>query len=442
MNIITTVIRLAGSLALVWGVTACASTPAKENLFENYDFEYMVHSEKIKIVQVFDDGKSTFFQLSSDGAVPAVFADSGAGFSFTQMELYGPYIKVPFTAKRFLLKIGSSTARVAYVGDKVKDAGGKKAENVNPAAAVAQPDAKDLSLPNELVGGGWGRDQKVLTKHSTYSYSDRMRGDRVEWTSIPSPMSEKIIKFRFGTTTVAGITAKQFHGLAKEYANAVRVELIGYDDVSNKEGLAQQRVEAVTTALAASGIQRNLIKTRTAKSVMNGQEKGVVLGVSIIGYKANLYTPEAIVSATTNATAPVAQKAQASSIDHGSSQASEQTELGSKVGQGQAKKDLETDIQKKVVPEVVIWDLKKSDDDVKNVLTRWAKSSGYEVVFTDFPHIPVVGDASFESQDLMSAIDYVVKQSRVAGYVIPEPKAYSNNVVVFESRKEVVNGGK
>ena len=65
----------------VGAMTGCATaTPIQETkVTDQYDFDYMVQSTSINIVQVFDDGKSTFFQLAPDARVPAIFADTGKG---------------------------------------------------------------------------------------------------------------------------------------------------------------------------------------------------------------------------------------------------------------------------------------------------------------------------------------------------------------------------
>ena len=278
------VAKIASSFFLSCALAACAGTPEQpKKIVDNYDFDYMVQSESIKIVQVFDDGSSTFFQLSANGSIPAVFAEVEGDFKFAQMEMFGPYIKVPFTAKRYMLKIGNSIARVAYVGERVKESHPKIVESLHVKDPQAASVSNERELPNEYLGGAWGRDRPQVTTHNRYSYSDRMRGDRVEWTNIPSQMPEKPINFKFGTTTVADIAPKKFHAFAKEYESAIRIELIGYDDSSAKEGLAKERIEAVTSALVAAGIQRSIIRSKTARSVMQGSEKGKVLGVSIIG---------------------------------------------------------------------------------------------------------------------------------------------------------------
>ena len=181
------VAKIASSFFLSCALAACAGTPEQpKKIVDNYDFDYMVQSESIKIVQVFDDGSSTFFQLSANGSIPAVFAEVEGDFKFAQMEMFGPYIKVPFTAKRYMLKIGNSIARVAYVGERVKESHPKIVESLHVKDPQAASVSNERELPNEYLGGAWGRDRPQVTTHNRYSYSDRMRGDRVEWTNIPS----------------------------------------------------------------------------------------------------------------------------------------------------------------------------------------------------------------------------------------------------------------
>lgn len=431
------VAKIASSFFLSCALAACAGTPEQpKKIVDNYDFDYMVQSESIKIVQVFDDGSSTFFQLSANGSIPAVFAEVEGDFKFAQMEMFGPYIKVPFTAKRYMLKIGNSIARVAYVGERVKESHPKLVESLHVKDPQAASVSNERELPNEYLGGAWGRDRPQVTTHNRYSYSDRMRGDRVEWTNIPSQMPEKPINFKFGTTTVADIAPKKFHAFAKEYESAIRIELIGYDDSSAKEGLAKERIEAVTSALVAAGIQRSIIRSKTARSVMQGSEKGKVLGVSIIGYKANLYAPEPQ-PAIQDATAAVAANLNTDSIG----QVLKNLTLG-RIKPSEAQAELAR--LSKVQPatrksEISMWEIKKDDETMQTAIGRWALQSGYEVVFNDFPHVPVTGDLSFESKDFISAIKYMMAQVKIAGYTIDEPTLYSDNVMVFGKKKDDEN---
>lgn len=431
------VAKIASSVLLSCALAACASTSEPpRKMVDNYDFDYMVQSESIKIVQVFDDGKNTFFQLSANGSIPAVFAEIEGDFKFAQMEMFGPYIKIPFTAKRYMLKIGNSIARVAYVGERAKDSGPQVAESRSVNRPQAVDESVERQLPNEYLGGAWGRDRPQATTHNRYSYSDRMRGDRVEWTNIPTLMPEKPISFKFGTTTVADIAPKKFHAFAKEYADAIRIELIGYDDSSAKEGLAKERIEAVTSALVAAGIPRSVIRSKTARSVMQGSEKGKVLGVSIIGYKATLYAPETQPSIS-DATGPVASNSNSDSIG----QVLKDLTLG-RIKPAEAQAELariSKTNQTTRKPEIATWEIKKDDETLQVAIGRWAAQSGYEVVFESFPYVPLTGDLSFESKDFIGAIKYMMAQVKIAGYKIDEPTLYSDNVMVFGKKKDDEN---
>ncbi len=422
----------------VGAMTGCATaTPIQETkVTDQYDFDYMVQSTSINIVQVFDDGKSTFFQLAPDARVPAIFADTGEGFKFTDMEMFGPYIKVPFTSKRFMLKINNAVARVAYVGDKQKET---SAPSIRSFKTSQLPGFETVPaiMPNEFIGGAWGRDAKQETRLNTHSYSDRMRGDSLAWTELPTAMPEKQLQFKYGTTRISGMNSKQFHAMAKTFTDAVQVELTGFDDGSEKESLAKERVEAVANALAAAGISRDVIKTKTSKSVASGSAKGSVLGVTITGYKANKYLPHTP-KPREKLSNVVASNPQANSIERITADMK-----SGKITPAEAKDALSQVNQVPVVAsekskEVIVWNLKREDANVQSMFARWAKNSGYEVVFNEFPTIPVNGDSTFESKDLLTAIEYVLSQSKLAGIDVPAPKLYSDNVIVFgvEQSKE------
>lgn len=415
----------------VFCIAGCASAApeSEKKVTDQYDFDYMVQSSGIRIVQVFDDGKNTFFQLAPEARVPAIFADTTDGFKFADMELYGPYIKVPFTAKRFMLKINNSVSRVAYVGEKPKDVVSATHQSFKPYQ-VPEFQTTPPETKNEFVGGVWGRDYKQETKLNNYSYSDRLRGDVVEWTEIPKPMQEKQLKFRFGTTRISGFNPKQFHAMAQNFVDANRIDLTGYDDSSDQENLGKERVEAVANALAAAGIPRSLMRIKNAKSVITGSAKGDVLGVTITGYKAEKYLPAVEVSEK-NLSKAVAFKSDANSIEKvaGDRTAGEKPSV-EKSNEISKLNDLKL-VSNAKSNEVIVWDLKVSDTNVRDMFARWAKNSGYEIVFNEFPVIPVNGDSSFESKDIFTAIDYVLSQSKIAGFDAPIPKLYTDNVIVF-----------
>lgn len=149
----------------------------------------------------------------------------------------------------------------------------------------------------------------------------------------------------------------------------VQLELTGFDDGSEKENLAQERAEAVANALAAAGISRDVIKTKTSRSVVAGKAKGAVLGVTITGY-ANKYVAK---NKPQEKIYPTLLFRQANSIE----QITADMKSG-KISPSDAQIALS---QINEVPvkssekskEVIVWDLKCDDANVQTMFARWAK---------------------------------------------------------------------
>ena len=64
-----------------------------------YDFSYQSSGDqRVRPSQVFDDGRSTYFQFRAGEPVPAIFAVTQQGPSLLVPEPEGPYIRVPAVA--------------------------------------------------------------------------------------------------------------------------------------------------------------------------------------------------------------------------------------------------------------------------------------------------------------------------------------------------------
>ena len=89
---------------------------AAENVGK-YDFNYSVtQSERIRVVQIFDDGMQTFFQFKDGDLLPVVFKVTTAGPVASDARLSGQYLVVPGIAGEYILKLGRTVSRVLYAG--------------------------------------------------------------------------------------------------------------------------------------------------------------------------------------------------------------------------------------------------------------------------------------------------------------------------------------
>src|SRR5665647_2279920 len=82
-----------------------------------YDFSYQSNGDaKVRPVQVFDDGHSTYFQFRAGEPIPAIFADSANGPTFLTLQNEGPYVKVSAVASGYSLRLGYGMGHVSYQG--------------------------------------------------------------------------------------------------------------------------------------------------------------------------------------------------------------------------------------------------------------------------------------------------------------------------------------
>lgn len=420
-------------------LSACASSPSNVSSETNMDFEYQLQGQGLQLIQAFDDGTHTYFQIAQAASVPAVFVDNGNGWVFAAPEIIGHVVKVPVIGKRFLLKHGSAVARVLYSGNKDKTfvAQDRPDASAVPTANHYLMESQKIALPNEYLGGKWGRDQKQLTEHHQYSYSDRVRGDKVTWTTLAESSKEHQIKFHYGNARVTGITPRGFVALAKELASADRVELIGYEDGSDADNLAEQRVSAVANALAAGGVPRSNIKTKIGQISNPGdaKTKSAVIGVSITAYRSEVHRKKEVRNQVIDLpTTSVDLQPQLNTIDQVLNAMRDQ-----KITPAEAQRQLtvlKAEKAKTQPKEILSWELRKSDGEVKKVIQRWAKDSGFEVVFHEFPVIEVNADHSFDKSDFVGALEYLISQTKLTGVEVPLIEQYTDNVIVFGVDKE------
>lgn len=77
--------------------------------------------------RVFDDGQMTYFEWSSDGTLPAIFAVGGDGSeSLVNYIVHGPYVIVDQLAQRFVLRAGKETVTVDNNGFRAPPSSDKK----------------------------------------------------------------------------------------------------------------------------------------------------------------------------------------------------------------------------------------------------------------------------------------------------------------------------
>ena len=423
--------RLALAL-LVVGVCSVPARSADSARVGAYDFGYLFSGDaRAKPVQVFDDGRNTYFQFRAGEAVPAIFAARSGAPQLVVPTQEGPYVRVPEVHGRFVLQYGRAQANVIHAGAERPDA--------PPVTAVA---ANGMTTPftgQGAVGAGGTLvaslapvqmsmgDEQALDRNS---YATPVKGDKVYWPER-SEQIEHSIGFVRGGYVLSRDAQRAVTAIAHRSAPSSRFTVIGRDDDSYKEGLERARADALREALVKAGISGDRITVRT--------------GVAQAGHKGKLWDSTLLVDSQQQAPAmrtapaapayaqgPAANPAVASNID---------ALVRSGVldsSQGAALLARYQPVPPRPVAPPVIevpeggWTISAADKTVSGAVKRWARGLRYQVVWDAPPQMdaPIAGDARLEGQNLSEALDHLVRGLNEKGYAL-EVTIYANRVIRF-----------
>ncbi len=391
--------------ALVFGVTATPVNAPVQRV-GHYDFTYFTTGEQRALpVQVFDDGKSTYFQFRAGETVPAIFVNRDGRVNLAVPTFEGPYIRIQETAGRFTLQLGRAQAQVVY--------GGAGRENTPTIEAVNRNGMK-----TPYVGGGFPASENVrllasvgapastmgATALETNSYATPTKGDRVTWKDSETEVSENQIFFATGVPTIGPLGKKALDELAHKARSATSITVIGRDDSSEKEGLERARANNLRDALIKMGVSPDRITVR----------------IGVMGTAKDKLWPSDIRIERTVPTAIARPTLTPSSIE-------------SMVRSGALTKEqvIETRTPNREVP-VTGFDFRATDKTISKTITRWGRSTNYEIVWDADPSIdaPVNGDAMLAASSMKEALDKVVIALQKKGYDV-QATAYSNRVIRF-----------
>jgi outer membrane protein OmpA-like peptidoglycan-associated protein len=229
-----------------------------------YDFTYFTSGEqRATPVQVFDDGKSTYFQFRAGEAIPAIFSNKDGKVGLLVPYFEGPYIRVQDTAGRFTLQLGRAQAQVVYGGSGREDTPAIEAVNSN-------------GLRTAYTGGGYPASANVkllaslgntlsLTSNDALesnSYAKPVKGDRVTWKDSETDIAERQVFFVAGTAALGPQAKKALVAMTGEVKSATNITIVGRDDSSEKEGLEKARAVNLRDALIKMGISADRITVK------------------------------------------------------------------------------------------------------------------------------------------------------------------------------------
>lgn len=387
-----------------------------------YDFSYVSSGNtRARPVQVFDDGRNTYFQFRSGEAVPAIFTANDGVPELVVPANEGPYVRVPHVRGRFLLQVGRAQAHVIHVAGGRSDAPAISAVSpsgiTQPYAAGALPRGGHLVATMPPVIASTSPDHAL----DRNSYAMPHKGDRVYW-SESSSHTEHAVSFSRGAYVLSTTARKTLAQLVSAAPRGSRFVAIGRDDDSYKEGLDQARADAMRNALIKAGVSRDRISTRT--------------GVMRKG-KARQWDSTLLVES--RAVAPPMRMAQLTPPEGGNNPhvvANIEALLRSGVlDEAQAQALLQRhNVSRAPAPARDVpengFSLLKDDKTIHGAIRRWATALGYEVVW-DAPanlDAAIAGDATIPAPNLGEALGRLLRGLKEKGYTL-EATIYANRVI-------------
>lgn len=406
-----------------------------------YDFTYFTSGEpRATPVQVFDDGKSTYFQFHAGEAIPAIFQNKNGQVTLLVPNFEGPYIRVPETGGRFTLQLGRAQAQVVY--------GGTDREGTPPIEAVNRN-----GMRTAYAGGGYpaSANVKLLAAIGTTStqspndaleansYATPAKGDRVTWKESETEITEYQVYFAAGKETIGTQAKKSLSKLTSEAKGATTVTIIGRDDTSEKEGLELARANILRDAFIKMGVSADHIKVKTG---VMGTAKDKL-------WPSDIRIERVIPTAISRPTDPQSNKTSyiQSNVDNlvragvltpeqGVAMVSKGAEVRHEASlPGSVATATQTPTPKAPVNAEVPpsgFDFKAIDKTIAGTIRRWASATNYQVVWDAAPSVdaPVTGDAVIAAASMKEALDKVVTALQRKGYDI-QATVYSNRVVRF-----------
>lgn len=416
------------------GGNVMSNTDATANV-GRFDFAYSISGDpRARPIQVFDDGSArTYFQFRPGTPLPAFFTATG-DLLLPRQE--GPYVVVDSRARDFILAIGLVRARVvhaAVLSGLQPSHTGARAAGRTPGTLIAS--AAGGLPPGALsaaAGAGPARwDAGDLTQSS---YATPIKGDVVEWQEQGRTVEQPVL-FVEGSSAIPKAVRRALVDLAGRIGSDARVTVVGREDASLKEGLAEARARALRDVLISAGVPAPNIVAQI----------GVESGEPIVRGKVRLvastirWTPTRaprLLEGPNRSTATRADALHASGVT-GPAETVARLLADNKISAEMAKRIL--DDLKLRDPQLIKrtqgeYSIRREDKDIAAAVARWASRDGYELIW-DAPKAAVTGDMTLRGESFLDAVRQVVNGLQQAGYPI-QATAYSDKVVRVTIKKE------
>lgn len=368
---------------LMLTVSNVFSTAAPSSTLGRFSFDYAIAGDGgSRPVHVFDDGQRTYMQFRPGAPVPAMLSASGDKLFMPSVE--GPYVVISGVPRDFVAQLGLSRSRVTH-SSVMSNAPQHSPDGraVPPAVrsvqlASAAPVAVGSLLPSAspaVPGNSW----------KDNSYAKPWRGDDIEWSDgVSASFKQQDVLFPKGELVLTASGRESVSRLASLVIGAGQIVVVGRDDSSYKEGLAQARTQVLVDALVRQGVPRHIIIARPGAEIPNDEVK---LGRQMFA-PSQVRWRDAVRVPPPPAPAPPIPTAQ---------------------------------VEVAVLRD---WDMRQADQNVQRMFERWSQEAGWDLVWREGPAINITGDVQMGRREFLDAARVVIAQARAIGYRV-KATAYS-----------------
>jgi outer membrane protein OmpA-like peptidoglycan-associated protein len=396
---------------------------------DRFSFDYqLVGDATAKPLQVFDDGKKTYLQYRSNQDIPAfITASTGELMLPTQS---GPYTVLEGVPRDFLASMGSSSARITHASAMSNAA--QYVSRTNPSAVPTQRINPQEVIARATQAAAVAPSYQPRNDWSDNSYATPRRGDQVAWTPTVTE-SSKVILFERGSAKLTRDAERRARTIAAEIVGATRVVISASDDAKPSDVGGAERARVIRNYLIAAGVNPSSISSKVSFSFDDQLQKlgsKLMNPTTVTWYVESAPANRSVARGNPSQDDPMAIVAMLRAGKITPSQAAQmlQTSVSSPAsmaGQIDARESASR------APSQTSWTIRKEDQTVQKMLTRWGQEAGWSVVWRGAPLVQITADAErpLVHPDFLKAADYVVTQAKGAGYQI-KATAFTNKVLL------------
>lgn len=246
-------------------VLAIAALAGMANAAQDINLKYRTSGEKDLIpVQVYDDGKKTYFQMKGN-VVPAFFAVANGQETMVPAEKDGQMLAVAAVAQQYVIRFGNLTANVDYIG------GDREKTKINQSTLQQKP-VQPLA-----------RAKRTPPPPSAHGAVTPNIGDR--GTGQPDFIDrDALIPFAKGKGNLTKDAAAKVKLALTGSGSVQQVIVTGRDDATYVEGMARARAMAIRDRIVATGVpvERVVIKEGLAR---DGEGSSTVTSDMVVTWK-------------------------------------------------------------------------------------------------------------------------------------------------------------